>query len=388
MNQNIDLSFGPLNDLRNALPYLAGLLSKTAATGKVSDLVLISAENLPRRYMSDDACRDRLISKHGLTNIGSTLPFIATEQIDELEGKIPGWGISIYECRGSNVIRYAVFDTPNRHAWGDDFKCYVLLKDSEDKFRKHIRQQDAKANRITKPPILKEGMLEQIIDSTIGYLDRRDRIERFGVRIVRGVLLEGDPGNGKTMVCRWIRKLCIDKDISWGYVTAGTMENAHHNGGSLHELFNYATVMFFDDFDMEKLQGDMGRDIISALDGIEDTSHRVRIFTTNQKVNKEMDPAFFRPGRIDERFKFVKPDKTMRRRLVDHVWPHEIKEFINQHSRMKAFLEKSEGFSFADLEAIRKNMVFLYDVTGKWDQDEAFKRFVEHRLDDRRRVGF
>jgi hypothetical protein len=395
MSGNLNLSYGPMDDLRQALPYIAGLLSKSAAGGKVSDLAIISAEHLPRRYMRDEACRDTVISKHGLLSNGN-FPFVLTEREDEYEGRIPGWGVTIYECRRDRRpkdkdapgLRYAVYCLPDRHAFRDDFRCYVVLKDEEKTFRDHVRHQEAKANRITKAPILRPGMLEQIVDSTIGYLDRRANIERYGVRIVRGILLEGDPGNGKTMVCRWLRKLCIERDITWGQVTAGQIENWHHNGNPLFELFNSSIVTFFDDFNMELLTGDMGRDIVSALDGIEDTAHRIRIFTTNQKVKKEVDPAFFRPGRVDERFAFGNPDREMRERLVNMVWPHEIAEWINNPGRMAVFLDKSKDFSFADLEAIRKNMVFEHEVTGEWDQDKAFARFAELRVEQRNPVGF
>ena len=376
------ISCGILNDLDQSLPHIASLLSKTALPGKIGNLILIHGEDLPRNYMSDDSCRDKLLSKHGLLE---TLPFVLSKSTDEGDGKVPGWGVSLYQCRDLE-IKYAVFASVDNYF--RQVPIYVLLKDTEEAFRKHVHAQDAKANRITKPPILKDGMLEKIIDSTIGYLDRKEKIEKYGVRIVRGVLLEGEPGNGKTMLCRWIRKLCIDKEISYGQVTAGEIENWHNNGSRLHNLFNNYSVVFFDDFDLDKLQGNMGRDIISALDGLEDTSHRIRIFTTNQKISREMDPAFFRPGRVDERFHFTNPDEEMRRRLVDFVWPKEIREWINHPGRMKVFLDKSSGFSFADLEAIRKNMVFEFDVSGEWKQDEAFARFKECQVDSRRKVGF
>jgi hypothetical protein len=55
---------------------------------------------------------------------------------------------------------------------------------------------------------------------------------------------------------------------------------------------------------------------------------------------------------------------------------------------MDKFLKRSEGFSFVELEAIRKNMVFAYDIDGKWDIDGAFTRFEEFRVQGRRTAGF
>jgi hypothetical protein len=376
------LAYTAFNDLRQALPLVASLLSKSANPEKIADLVVINAEHTPRRYMADEAYRDKVITVHGVVR---EFPYISLMRPDEDEGRIPGWGVILYEAKPE--LRYTVFCVPDPHDWGRDFRCYVLWKKDKAAFRKHIREQDAKTNRINKAPVLSPGMLEEIVENTFGFLERAKEMEAFGVRIVRGILLDGKPGNGKTMICKWLRKLCIDQNINWGNVTSSEIEKWYESGSPLHELFTRHTVTFFDDFDVDMMGSNKGKDILTAMDGMEDTFHRVRIFTTNSSL-EGVDEAFFRPGRLDACFTIEPPTREMRGRLVDNVWPDPIREHINEPGRMERFLDSSEKFSFADLEAIRATMVKQHVMDGaEWNQDTAFQTFNESRR-KRRRVGF
>lgn len=376
------LSYTLLNDLRKVLPLVAGLLRKNVSPGRVDDLAVINSEHLPRRYMADESCRDKVVSTHG---IARDFPYIHLMRPDEEEGRVPGWGTIIYEA--SVRLQYAVFCAPDPHDWGRDLRLYILWKKDEDAFRQHVREQDAKANRINKAPILEPGMLEEIVEGTIGFLDKAHEIEVFGVRIVRGILLEGKAGNGKTMICKWLRKMCIDKNIDWGNITSSEIGKWYESGTPLHELFTRHVVTFFDDFDVSLVSGDKGRDILTAMDGLEDTYHRIRIFTTNQSLDG-IDEAFFRPGRIDAAYTVNPPTRPMRERLVDNVWPDSIQDHINEPGGMDRFMERTEGFSFADMEALRTIMVKQFVIDGTpWDQDAAFHTFSESRH-KRRKVGF
>jgi len=121
------------------------------------------------------------------------------------------------------------------------------------------------------------------------------------------------------------------------------------------------------------------------MDGMNESGHLVRIFTTNEEV-KDLDKAFTRPGRIDKFMTIRKPTQDMVRRLID-TWPKEIQENIN----IDTAVEMSNGFSFAEVEAIRTFLVgnkVLGD--GTWDLDSAFEEFNERREEDkeRRGVGF
>jgi len=189
------------------------------------------------------------------------------------------------------------------------------------------------------------------------------------------------------MICKWLRKLCIDKSIDWGNITSSEIDKWYESGSPLHELFTRHTVTFFDDFDVNMLKDHKAKDILTAMDGMEDTFHRIRIFTAND-VMDNVDVAFFRPGRIDATFTIKPPNREMRKQLVNHAWPIAIQEHINEPGRMAVFLERTEGFSFAELEAIRGIMVKMRVMDGEaWNQDKAFRVFGQSRY-QKRKVGF
>ena len=75
-------------------------------------------------------------------------------------------------------------------------------------------------------------------------------LERFGVATRRGVLLLGDPGNGKTMACRWLFSQCCRSGLEWSNVTAAMYEDARAER-EVPGLFRLdgPGIILFDDFE-------------------------------------------------------------------------------------------------------------------------------------------
>ena len=125
--------------------------------------------------------------------------------------------------------------------------------------------------------------------------------------------------------------------------------------------------------------------LLSAMDGMENGGNCVRIFTTNEVI-KDMDDAFKRPGRIDKVFSFEKPDKAMRQRLFE-TWPEDMISEV----KPDVFLKSTDGFSFAECEAIRSIMVTNHIIEGRpWDFNAAVQEYHERTGEsfNRTRVGF
>jgi hypothetical protein len=244
------------------------------------------------------------------------------------------------------------------------------------------------ANQNACPPVLADGLLEEVVKNTVGFLKKAKRIEEYGVKIKRGILLMGDPGNGKTMLCRYIQKLCSQNGIDWGVITSADIDTAYGEK-SLNDLFRQYTVSFFDDIDIQymdrtKGNGKMACSLLTAMDGMLDSGHLVRIFTTNEEV-KDLDKAFTRPGRIDKLITLKKPTESLRRKLIT-TWPEEIRNNIS----VEDCIQKSHDFSFAELEAIRTFLV-TNKILGddSWNLDLAFREFHCRREDDPvKGVGF
>lgn len=370
-------SYKIINDLYSLLPKIRTWLGDPSA-----DLAILYSEFFSWKYMAFEEHRDKAVAKYGALE---GLPYINVRK-EYMEAREFGWGVTIYQA--NPLLKYAIFSMPDVSDFGNEFMCCILPEKHKRAFLDHTTQQQIKSKRLTKAPVLKEGLLEDIVENTIGFLENAQEIEKYGVRIVRGVILEGKPGNGKTMVCKWINKLCLEQqNITCGNVTSSQIED-YYARGMLHDLFSRYDVTFFDDFDTEMIEGRYGKDILTAMDGIDDTSHRIRIFTTNNKVRK-IDSAFFRPGRVDSVFEIGFPDREMRRRLVSNTWNKEILGYLNEPKQMKFFLDKTDGMSFADIESVKAIMVKQRVMSGlPWNQNEAFRIFEEKHNLKSRRVGF
>jgi len=385
------LRYGPCDDLRRVLPAVTGLLSKGASRLSTDALTILSGEMLDREYMNHETARDEVVTERGLSH---DLPFVHNENgvvYDE-----ESCGIRIYQTKGE--LKYAEVTIPNPHhlPWLRTLRYFVLLKSDEESLREHIAQSNISLCANQKPPVLAEGLLDDLVSNTIKPLLEREKLAKYDVRLCRGVILDGPPGNGKTMVCKWLKKLCIDNRIDFGRVSAAEIDYRYNSGGrQVYDLFNMFTVTFFDDVGMSFLNRLRGHDekacdILSAMDGVDECNARIRVFTTNEEI-KEIDEAFMRPGRIDVRYHLEKPDSKLRQQLVEIHWTKELRDWIKD-GYLGEFLNRSEGFSFADLESIRTLLVDEKVFgSGEWNLEAAFQKLESRKISKSpktRSVGF
>ncbi|MGH7127965.1 MAG: AAA family ATPase [Planctomycetaceae bacterium] len=242
-------------------------------------------------------------------------------------------------------------------------------------------------------PIMRVEDRQRLWDNTIGFLQRgEEALERFGVPLKRGVLLMGEPGNGKTMAARWLYTQCVRSGLTWRTVKTEQYEMArcHGEASGLFQL-DEPGIILFDDFDRGmRDRDDFGSSpdhatFLSELDGVELRSGVVYLFTTNAKL-KDLDPAFRRPGRIDQIIRFPRPDGGLRRRLIVELWPAELVAGIP----VEEIVQTTDGLTFAEVEEIKKLLVLRYLDEQRWDWPWAWNQF-QQRSDEpaaQRPMGF
>lgn len=362
------------SELKRQLPRMAEMLGESPDNVHVLDYSWF-----PQEYMNTPF-RDHIVAKAGVLE---GLPNIEKRAL-QAPGRV-GYGIYIFENRLDPNIKYALFCARGQQ-WDETY--LVVAKGKLFRLKRNALQLNKLCNQELHPPILRDGLLDEIVRNTVGFLMMAKEIEKYGVKIKRGVILDGPPGNGKTMVCRYIQKLCSQNSIDWGVITSADIDEAYHDK-ELNQLFVRYTVTFFDDIDVgymdrNKGQGKMACSLLTAMDGMHEGGHLVRIFTTNEST-KDLDKAFTRPGRIDRLITLDKPDASLRRRLLE-TWPQEILDAIDVDDCVRS----SNDFSFAELEAIRTFLVtnrLLGD--GTWNLDAAFAEFDERRAENKKLgVGF
>lgn len=152
-----------------------------------------------------------------------------------------------------------------------------------------------------------------------------------GIRMPKGILLEGDPGNGKTL---FAKALAGEAKINFIPAKATDFESMFMAIGPLKVklLFKKARrrapcIVFIDEFDgigtirnyngsaLETENTRIVTALLNELDGFEPSKGVLVIAATNSI--KALDPALIRPGRFDAKLTVPYPDEAARRQLVE-----------------------------------------------------------------------
>ena len=253
--------------------------------------------------------------------------------------------------------------------------------------RRAIRRRQRHA-----PPLMPEDDQRRLWANTIGFLKQtQHQLRDFGVPAKRGVLLLGEPGNGKTMACRWLRSHCNRLGLLWNNVTAEEFETSRKDGNA-HQLFELHRpgIVIFDDVDMAIRQRGSAAEspdtstFLGGLDGLDLHHGVVYIFTTNATLT-QLDPAFLRPGRIDLVLEFRRPSAELRRKLITQHWHADLINAID----VDHVVQQTADLSFAEMEEIERLTVLAYLEHGDWNWNRALSEFHRGRGEkSRAAIGF
>ncbi|WP_115993213.1 AAA family ATPase [Cohnella lupini] len=206
------------------------------------------------------------------------------------------------------------------------------------------------------------------ITEALDFLVHRDKIEKLGIRPLKGILLTGPPGTGKTLLAK-----AAAQYTNSAFIAASGSEFVEMyvgvGAGRIRDLFKEArqqatkmkrnnAIIFIDEIDGigGKRDGGQHREydqtlnqLLTEMDGVQgDESVRILLIAaTNRK--ELLDAALLRPGRFDRQIQVDLPDKKAREHIL---MLHARNKPVGEGVSLAKVAEETFGFSGAQLESV------------------------------------
>jgi cell division protease FtsH len=244
-------------------------------------------------------------------------------------------------------------------------------------FAGRLRFLDLK-NRSWESVILDNNIKNEIKANTINFLNKRSLWEKYGIPSRRGVLVAGEPGTGKTIICK---ALIAEAN---GITCINTSAYAMDADEYLTELYELAEdlkpcLVFIEDIDLigqnrEEFgyqRGNVLLSLLSVLDGIEEKKEIVTVATTNclEMLDKAISQ---RPSRFDRIIKLNRPGFEQRRELVRRLCQR-----IPCDEKLQEYIaHKTEGYTPAQVQEVIHCLVIENST-----EESAPDSYTEHDID-------
>ncbi len=210
--------------------------------------------------------------------------------------------------------------------------------------------------------------VKQLLVETVEWPLTQGRLfARAGVRPARGIMLEGAPGTGKTLL---VKALARESEVNFISVKGPQLLSmwVGESERGVREVFRKARqvspcIIFFDEIDAlaPKRGGGEGAAVervvsqfLTELDGIEDLKGVIVLGATNRA--DMLDPALLRPGRFDFRLELPAPDLKARLAILG---VHTRKMPLAPDVDIATFATLTEGFVGADIEGLCRRAAAL-----------------------------
>jgi len=204
-----------------------------------------------------------------------------------------------------------------------------------------------------------------------------EMVKKYGVSPIKGVLLFGPPGNGKTMLLASI--LNGMKDVTVLQISASELINQDPRNAitAVKKIFNRAaenvpSVILMDEVDSmipsrnyaseQSIQ--LTNEILQQIDGIRESDGIIIVGATNRP--EALDPAMLRPGRFDKII-YVRPPNEKERAAMFDLYLKDAP--LDPGVDTTELGKESEGFTGADINNICREVkteaLRLASQTGK-----------------------
>ena len=265
---------------------------------------------------------------------------------------------------------------------------YLQRQQEEQKlFNISLTENTRFSDVIGQEPVIQE------VRECVDFLRKPEEFLRLGARAPKGLLLEGPPGNGKTLLARAIAG---EAGCCFIYLNGGDFSKKYYGEGPqlVEALFEYAkantpAIIFIDEFDSigSRTNSEWGNrsdfnnvinKFLEKMDGFEPHHNVLVVGATNFKDS--IDKTLLRPGRFDRIVHVPQPTKKGRAQILRHyLGKIELDSAVYPEALAEELAQRTMGFSAAKLAHSLVNEAAILAARDK--ADFVSQRHLEQAYD-------
>jgi cell division protease FtsH len=217
---------------------------------------------------------------------------------------------------------------------------------------------------------------KQELTEVVEFLRSREKFQKLGARIPKGILLIGPPGTGKTLLARAVAG---EANVPFFSISGSEFVEMFVGVGAsrVRDLFDQAKrntpcIIFIDEIDAVGRHRGAGlggghdereqtlNQILVEMDGFDTNTNVIILAATNRP--DILDPALLRPGRFDRRVVLDRPDINGRTAILKvHSKGKPLAEGVD----LEVLAKQTAGFSGADLANLVNEAAILAARRGQ-----------------------
>ncbi|MBQ9512900.1 MAG: ATP-dependent zinc metalloprotease FtsH [Lachnospiraceae bacterium] len=338
--------------------YTLGQLTQDLEAGQVVEATIIPNRETPTGSVQV-VLKDRTEQLLFVTDVNDAQILLSTHGIDATVRNVPGDNLfltTFLPILAVLIIAVFFFVMMNNAQSGGGGNSRMM-----NFGRSRAKMSNAEENKITMKDVAGLQEEKEELEEIITFLKSPDKFTKVGARIPKGVLLEGAPGTGKTLLAKAVAG---EAGVPFFSISGSDFVEMFVGVGAsrVRDLFadakkNAPCIVFIDEIDAVARRRGTGmggghdereqtlNQLLVEMDGF-GTNEGIIVMAATNRVDI-LDPAILRPGRFDRKITVARPDVRGREEILKvHARNKPLAEDVD----LKQIAQTSAGFTGADLE--------------------------------------